>query len=166
MADEAAAIASRIACVSQRQGAIRGSILDNLTMYAHGPAVESAIEAARLIGLDADVNRLPTGYDTRVADGLLEHLPSGLIPRVAIARAISRRPGLLVLDEANSALDMAADRALLAGLTALRGTTTIILITNRPSTAAIADRHYTIVDGKLVQRDTQPATQKAEARPA
>lgn len=159
-------VAGRIACVSQRQAVVRGSILENLTMFRTGAAVDAALEASRLIGLDADVNRLPTGYETRVADGLLDQLPGGLLQRVAIARAISRRPGLLVLDEANSALDMAADRALLAGLNALRGSTTILLVTNRPSTAAIADRHYTIVDGRLVERPPAALVTAPEARPA
>lgn len=159
-------LAARVACVTQRQAIVRGSLLDNLTMFRTGSSIEAALEASRLIGLDADINALPTGYDLRVADGLVEQLPAGMLQRVAIARAISRRPGLLVLDEANSALDMNADRALLEGLRKLRGSTTILLVTNRPSTAAVADRHFTIVEGRLVPKVPAMAPAGAEARTA
>ena len=65
-----------------------------------------------LIGLEADINRLPRGYDTRLGEAATEALPAGLLQRIAIARAIAGRPRLLILDEANSSLDYASELAL------------------------------------------------------
>ena len=71
--------------------------------------------------------------------------------RIAIARAIASSPRLLILDEANTAFDYASDLALANGLLSLKGRMTIVLITSRPSFAAIANRVFTLVDGKFQQ---------------
>jgi ABC-type multidrug transport system fused ATPase/permease subunit len=76
-------------------------------------------------------------------------LPAGLVQRIAIARAIARRPAVLILDEANGALDMASDQLLASGLQRLKGFTTTVIITNRPSFAAIADETWRLEAGKL-----------------
>jgi ATP-binding cassette subfamily C protein LapB len=78
-------------------------------------------------------------------------LSAGLLQRIAIARAIAGNPRLLILDEANNSLDHASDQALGHGLVSLKGKITIVLITNRPSFAAIADRQFTLIDGKFCQ---------------
>ena len=78
--------------------------------------------------------------------------------RIAIARAIARRPGLLILDEANGALDMRSDRALIEGLMRIKGYTTIIVITNRPSLAAIADQKLWLENGVLQGAAEPPAS--------
>ena len=62
-------------------------------------------------------------------------------------------PRLLILDEANTAFDYESDLALTNGLLSLKGQITIVLITSRPSFAAIADRVFTLVDGKFHQMD-------------
>jgi ATP-binding cassette subfamily C protein LapB len=78
-------------------------------------------------------------------------LPPGFLQRIAIARAIAGRPRLLILDEANSSLDYASEHALSSGLVSFKGEITVLLITNRPSFAAIADRIFTLVEGKFFQ---------------
>ena len=97
---------------------------------------------------------------------LSTELPSGLVQRIAIARAIARRPGLIILDEANGALDMRSDLMLIEGLRRIRGFTTILIITNRPSFAAIADQALwleggmlTLVPPVVAQLPAQNATQ-------
>jgi ATP-binding cassette subfamily C protein LapB len=107
-----------------------------------------------LIGLEDDINRLPRGYDTRLGGAATETLPVGLLQRIAIARAIASDPNLLILDEANSSFDYASDLALGRGLVSLKGKITMVLITNRPSFAAIADRLFTLVDGKFSQLES------------
>jgi ATP-binding cassette, subfamily C, bacterial LapB len=140
----------RIAIVRPGVSVMRGTILDNITMFRKGDDREFALQAARLIGLDADVCKLPLGYQTVMSDGLSAELPLGLVQRIAIARAIARRPGLLILDEANGALDMRSDRLLISGLLKIKGFTTIMIITNRPSLAAIADQILRLDGGSLV----------------
>jgi ATP-binding cassette, subfamily C, bacterial LapB len=154
-----------IAIVRPGASIMRGTIIDNMTMFRKGEHVELAIQASRLIGLDADINKLPMGYQTVMSDGLSAELPSGLIQRIAIARAISRRPGILILDEANGALDMRSDQMLINGLLRIRGFTTILLITNRPSFAAIADQVWQLDEGAL-QPVSKSSKNAAIASPA
>jgi ATP-binding cassette, subfamily C, bacterial LapB len=139
----------RIAIVRPGVSMMRGTIIENIAMFRRGDDIELAIQAARLIGLDADVCKLPLGYQTVMSDGLSAELPSGLIQRIAIARAIARRPSLIILDEANGALDMKSDQMLINGLQKIKGFTTILLITNRPSFAAIADQILHLNGGRL-----------------
>ncbi len=140
-----------VALVDNRNATISGTVLNNLTLFRDSDRLEAARSAARLIGLEAEVNRLPHGYYTRVGDSATESLPVGLLQHIAIARAIASSPRLLILDEANSSFDYASDQALRNGLLLLKGKMTIVLITNRPSFASIADRLFTLADGKFFQ---------------
>ena len=145
-----------LAMVDHQVASIRGTVFNNLTMYRDGEGVDAARAAARLIGLEDDINLLPRGYETRLGDAATEALPPGLLQRIVIARAIASQPRLLILDEANSSFDYRSDQMLARGLLTLKKQVTIIIITNRPSFAAIADRIVTIVDGKFVQLGVAP----------
>ena len=139
-----------LAMVHARNVTVRGTILENITMFRRGVDVFYAKEAARLIGLEADIHRLPLGYDTPLSEGMSAELPPGFTQRMAIARAIARRPGIMILDEANLGIDLRADHLLARGLMRLRGYTTLVLITNRPSFARLADQIYRTDNGRLV----------------
>jgi ATP-binding cassette subfamily C protein LapB len=149
-----------VAFVDHQNAIVRGSVLNNLTLF-RPEEIDTARAAARLIGLEADINRLPRGYDTRLGEGASETLPGGFLQRVAIARAIASHPRLLILDEVNGLFDYASDQALSKGLLSLKSQTTIMLITNRPSFAAIADRRFTLINGTFSQIEN-----KAQAIPA
>lgn len=140
-----------IVVVTHHNATIRGSVLNNLTLFRDDEQLAAARAAARVIGLEGDISRLPRGYDTRLGEAATETLPAGLLQRIAIARAIAGNPRLLILDEANSSFDYRSDRALGNGLVSLKGKITIVLITNRPSFAAIADRVFTLVNGRFCQ---------------
>jgi ATP-binding cassette subfamily C protein LapB len=138
-----------IAVVNHQNASVRGTVLNNLTMFRDAERLEAAREAARLIGLETCIDRLSRGYDTRLGEAASETLPAGLLQRIAIARAIASNPRLLILDEANTAFDYESDLALASGLRSLQGRMTILLITSRPSFAAIANRVFTLVDGRF-----------------
>ena len=146
---DGATLKQHLAVVRPGASMMRGTIMDNLIMFRKGDEIELAIHAARLIGLDAQISRLPLGYQTVMSDGPSAELPTGLVQRIAIARAIARRPAVMMLDEANGALDMASDQLLASGLRRLKGFTTILIVTNRPSFAAIADETWRLEAGKL-----------------
>jgi ATP-binding cassette, subfamily C, bacterial LapB len=146
---DTASLKQCIAIVRPGASIMRGTILDNITMFRKGDELELAVQAAKLIGLDADICKLPLGYQTVMSEGLSTELPAGLVQRIAIARAIARRPGLIILDEANGALDMRSDQLLINGLRRIKGFTTVLIITNRPSFAAIADQTFRIEAGRL-----------------
>jgi ATP-binding cassette, subfamily C, bacterial LapB len=156
-----------VALIDHQNATIRGSVLNNLTLFRN-ERIAAARAAARMLDLEGDINRLPRGYDTRVGEAATETLPVGFLQRVAIARAIASRPRLLILDEANGSFDYDSDQALAKALLSLKGEITMVVITNRPSFAAIADRLFTLVDGKFCQLErsklpTQAAGSAVEA---
>jgi ATP-binding cassette subfamily C protein LapB len=142
-----------VAVVDHRNAVVRGSVLNNLTLFGNADQLEAARAAARAIGLETDIDLLTRGYDTRLGESASEALPTALLQRIAIARAIARKPRLLILDEANNSLDHASELALGAGLRTLKKEMTIVLITNRPSFAALADHVYTLADGNFCELD-------------
>ncbi|MEH6726458.1 MAG: ATP-binding cassette domain-containing protein [Hyphomicrobiales bacterium] len=144
---------NRIALASAGQGLFTGTILDNLTLFGDGSSVENARWAVDLIGLRKSIDALPLGFDTVVGNSANTALASGFIQRIILARALAQRPGLLILDEPQAFLDNDADRDVLAGLISLKGTTTIIMATNRPSYLRLAEIRLKVLDGVLVPVD-------------
>lgn len=127
----------------------QGTLLENIIMHRPGDAIAIGRRAAQLIGLERDINRLPKGFDTPLGDGSADVLPAGMLQQVSIARALAGDPRVLLFDEANSRLDMRADAALRAGLERVRGEITCLLVSNRPSLLAIADRVFELRDGRM-----------------
>ena len=146
---DGATLKQYLAIVRPGASMMRGTIMDNLIMFRKGDERELAVHAAKLIGLDAQISKLPLGYQTVMSEGPSAELPAGLVQRIAIARAIARCPAVMILDEANGALDMSSDQLLASGLRRLKGFTTTVIITNRPSFAAIADETWRLEAGKL-----------------
>lgn len=163
--DSKDALAEWIAYVPQTSAIFQGTIIQNLTMFRAGEAIDAAREAAALIGLDEDIHRLPEGYDTQLSEGVTDELPAGMIQRIAIARALARRPKILLFDEANGSLDSSADRLVREGLEKLRGRMTIVLVSQRPSFLRVADRVLQFSDGMLISTPNAhgPTVSGAEA---
>ena len=152
-----------ISYVPQNASIFQGTILENIAMFRSGDAIDAAREAAQLIGLEADIHRLPSGYDMRLNEGITEELPVGIIQRIIIARALARKSRILLFDEGNSALDGASDRLLREGLQKLKGQKTIILVSQRPSLLRIADRVLELADGRLSDFASGQGDQQAQA---
>lgn len=158
---------SDVAYVSANSETFSGTILENIAMFRSGTAIEAAQKAAKSIGLENDIHHLPDGYDTPLAQGVAHTLSSGFLQRVAIARALARSPKILIFDEANTMLDFRSDLALKQGLEALKGKMTAIIISNRPSFLAVADRAYALESGTLAPLELQnPAAPAAPTHPA
>jgi thiol reductant ABC exporter CydD subunit len=138
----------RVAWASQHPVLLPGTVAANLALGrpAAGPA--EIEEAARLAGADRFVRRLPAGYDTVVGAGGRE-LSAGQRQRLGLARALLRDAPLLILDEPTVHLDPAAAARVAATVEALRGTRTILLITNDPELAARADRVVRLAAGRV-----------------
>jgi len=108
-----------------------------------------ALEQAGAAGLVAD---LPEGLDTRVAEGGAR-FSGGERQRIALARALVRRPRLLILDEITSALDEHTACEVAEKIRALVGTTTVLAITHRPELLAIADVVHRIEKGRVAETE-------------
>ncbi|HWG84866.1 MAG TPA: ABC transporter ATP-binding protein, partial [Deinococcales bacterium] len=119
------------------------------------PDLETVRWAARLANLDRDVQSFPAGYDTMLGERGVT-LSGGQRQRTAIARAIARRPPLLVLDDALSAVDTETERGILDGLrNALSqgslAASTVVLVSHRASTLRLADQVVVLERGRVVE---------------
>lgn len=136
--------------VAENTALFQGTILDNLTAFRGSERLEEALAAARALGVDEEVHRLPKGYDTPIGAMAGAELSTSLRQKLTIARALACRPKILLFDGANANLDQAGEARLKRALQDLRGEMTIILVTHRPSLQQIADRVLHLSDGALV----------------
>ena len=117
------------------------------------PDMSVVAEAARRAGADELAERLPNGYDTpvgHVLDGG-QGLSGGEWQRIAIARAFTREPELLILDEPAAALDAVAEAALYRQFAGLLQGRTALLISHRLGAARMADRILVLREGRIVE---------------
>jgi NHLM bacteriocin system ABC transporter ATP-binding protein len=147
------AVRRQLGVVLQNGKLATGSLYENICGGVQLP-LQQAWEAARLAGIDADIERMPMGMNTVVAEGV-NTLSGGQRQRIMIARAIARRPRILLFDEATSSLDNLSQAIVSASLGNLN--VTRIVIAHRLSTVRLADRIIVLVDGKVVQTGTYAA---------
>ncbi len=115
---------------------------------------EGTIQAARIANLhDFVVNELPSGYDTMVGERGVR-LSGGQIQRIGIARALYRKPALLVLDEATSALDTLTESAVMDAISNLSHKLTMVIVAHRLSTVRDCDRIYVMEHGRISESGT------------
>ena len=138
----------RVAYVQQDPVLLAASVRDNLLWAAAG-ASEAALRGALEDAAATFVWDLPEGLDTRVGDGA-RMLSGGERQRLVLARALLRRPALLILDEATSALDADNEAQIAAALTRLKGRMAVLVIAHRGALTDLADRTYTLAGGKLI----------------
>lgn len=115
-----------------------GTIMENLTVFSSEKR-DFARKLVRLLGLEATINLLPNGYETKLGEGIGDDLPMSIAQQVNIVRALTDRPRVLALDEANMVLDAIAEPALIQALNTLRGHLTVVIVTHRPSLLALCD---------------------------
>jgi ATP-binding cassette subfamily C exporter for protease/lipase len=138
-----------------------GTIAENVARFGK---VEPGlvIDACRQAGMHETILRFPNGYDTQIGEGG-SFLSGGQRQRIGLARAIYGNPRLVVLDEPNSNLDDAGDRALLQAVLAMkeRGTT-LVLISHRPQIMAAMDRILVMEAGSVARMEMPPQLGEAQ----
>jgi len=101
--------------------------------------------------LDVDVNTFPRGFDTMVGERGIT-LSGGQKQRTAIARAVLRRPTVLLLDDCLSSVDADTEEAILGELEVVMRDRTSIVVSHRTSTVRHADRIYVLDEGRIVEQ--------------
>ncbi len=144
----AEALQRSIGCVLQSDTLFAGSIADNISFF--DPAADQArIEAcAKLASVHAEIVAMPMGYNTFVGY-MGSVLSGGQQQRILLARALYKRPSILILDEATSHLDV--KREILVSTAIRELAMTRVIVAHRPQTAATADRVVTLAGGKIVK---------------
>ena len=144
---------SRIGLVPQKPFLFTGTIAENLR-HGDAAATDEQLWTALEIAQAADfVRAMPEGLDTVVAQGGTS-VSGGQRQRLAIARALVRRPEVYLFDDAFSALDLATDARLRAALAPVTREATVIIVAQRVSTIATADRIVVLEDGHVVGTGT------------
>ena len=129
------------------------SLRENLAMGRPGATEAELWEVARVVCLDDLIRRLPGGMDTVVGErGVV--LSGGERQRTALARALLRKPRLMLLDDALSAVDSETEARILENLRAFLGGTTLVLATHRVFVAELCDQVLVLENGVAVQRGT------------
>ena len=147
------ALRHQVAMVLQKNVLFSGTIADNLRWGDANATDEEIREAAHLACADEFVDGFPKGYDTWIEQGG-SNVSGGQKQRLCIARALLRRPKILILDDSTSAVDTKTDAKIRAGLATYLPQTTKIIIAQRISSVQDADRIIVMEGGRIAQIGT------------
>ena len=139
------------------------TIRENVRAGREGASDHAIVAAFEELGLTTWLGTLPDGLDTRVGERG-DALSVGERQLVSLARAQIGNPGILILDEATSAVDPATERRISEALRRLSAGRTTITIAHRLSTAETADTVFVFDDGRIVERGTHPELVAAGGR--
>lgn len=147
------ALRSGCAMVLQKNTLFSGTIRENLR-WGRADATDAEIEeACRMACADEFIQRMPDGYDTYIEQGGT-NVSGGQKQRLCIARAILRRPKVLILDDSTSAVDTATDAKIRGALKAALPGATKLIIAQRITSVMDADMILVLDDGRVVGQGT------------
>ena len=139
---------SQVAVVLQKNVLFSGTILENLRWGNPNATPEDCREACRLACADEFIDKMPDGYDSVLEQGA-SNLSGGQRQRLCIARALLRKPKVLILDDSTSAVDTTTDAKIRAGFREYIPDTTKLIIAQRISSVMDADRIIVMDQGRV-----------------
>ena len=142
------ALRHEVAMVLQKNVLFSGTIAENLRWGDENATDEEVREAAHLACADEFIDGFPKGYDTWIEQGG-SNVSGGQKQRLCIARALLRRPKILILDDSTSAVDTKTDAKIRAGLAAYLPETTKLIIAQRIASVQDADRIIVMEGGRI-----------------
>jgi ATP-binding cassette, subfamily C, bacterial LapB len=142
--------ARHVAYVPSDAVIFRGTILENICQF--NPAYEAAArQLAEWMGITEDVSKLPMGFETPLSpSGQGDEISPGLRQRIAIVRALAPHPRLILLDNADHALDRDGYNSLFALLGQLKSVATVVLVSDDQNLLRLADRKLTLHHGAFL----------------
>ncbi len=141
---------TEVIVITQENFLFEGSVAENIRLGRPDAPDADVRRAARMIGAHDFIDALPEGYDTPVGKRG-GRLSAGQRQLISFARAFLAAPGVLVLDEATSLLDIPSERLVQAGLRTVLADRTAVIIAHRLSTVAIADRVLVLDHGRITE---------------
>lgn len=161
-----AELRTAIGYASQQPAFFYGSVGANFRFACPSANDEQIIEALAAVAVSLPHPALPDGLATRISGTEAQSISQGLLCRLSIARALVKKPPILLFDDPGNGLDRAGDAAFMAHLVLLKGRSTVLLVTARPSHMRLADR-VVVMHGGVVAADGTPETivPKILARP-
>jgi ATP-binding cassette subfamily B protein len=145
-----AVLRRNIGMVPQETFLFSETIRENLAFGAPNASAEELLEAAEAAHIRREFEEFPQGFETMVGERGVT-LSGGQKQRSAIARALLRRPAILILDDALASVDTYTEERILGGLRSYTATATTILISHRVSTVRNADRIAVLDKGRIVE---------------
>lgn len=137
--------------VLQETNLFTGTVMDNIRYGNLDATDEECINAAKLVGADDFITRLPAGYDTML-DNNGSNLSQGQRQLVAIARAAVCDPPVMILDEATSSIDTRTEAIVQRGMEQLMKGRTVFVIAHRLSTVKSSDVIMVLEKGRIIER--------------
>lgn len=147
------ALRNQVSVVLQKNTLFSGTILDNLRWGNPDATEEECARACRAACADEFIDRMPEGYKTRIERGG-SNVSGGQKQRLCIARALLKKPKVLILDDSTSAVDTATDAKIRRAFAEEIPGTTKIIIAQRVSSVESADRILVLEEGRINAFDT------------
>lgn len=147
------ALRNQVAVVLQKNVLFSGTILDNLRWGDDNASYEDCVEACKQACADEFIERMPKKYDTWIEQGGT-NVSGGQRQRLCIARALLKKPKVLILDDSTSAVDTATDAKIKQAFDQKIPGTTKLIVSQRISSIQDADRIIVLEDGKVSGFDT------------
>ncbi len=156
------ALRNQVSVVLQKNTLFSGTILENLRWGNPEATDEECIEACKAACADEFIDRFPDGYHTRIERGG-NNVSGGQKQRLCIARALLKKPKVLILDDSTSAVDTATDAKIRKAFAEKIPGTTKIIIAQRVSSVEGADRILVLDNGRVNAFDTHENLLKTNA---
>lgn len=144
---------NKVAMVLQKNVLFSGTVAENLRWGDENATDEDLREAAKLASADGFIEQLPGGYDYDLGQGGV-NVSGGQKQRLCIARALLKKPKIIIFDDSTSAVDTKTDADIRASLRKYAPETTKIIIAQRVSSVQDADKILVLDDGKIVDIGT------------